>query len=139
MASYIEGALTKGEKVIYKEHISLWSLAHLILLGLLLLPAWGIGLVFWLIAYTRYKSTELAFTDKRVIAKFGFISRHTIEININRIESIQVYQGILGRVFNYGTLILAGAGNPQTPIPNITNPMEFRRTFMEYQDQVTQP
>ena len=134
MASYIEGALIKDEKVIYTGHISLWSLAPLIALGVLLLFAWGLGIIFWVVAYIRYKTTELAFTNKRVIAKFGFISRQTVELNITKVESIQVNQGILGRIFNFGTLVISGAGNPQAPIPGISDPMAFRRAFMESQD-----
>ncbi len=134
MGSYIEGALIKDEKVIYTGHVSLWSLAPLIVLGLLTVALYGLGLIFWIIAFIRYKTTELAFTNKRVIAKFGFISRQTIELNISKVESIQVNQGILGRIFNYGTLVISGAGNPQAPIPGISDPMSFRRAFMESQD-----
>jgi uncharacterized membrane protein YdbT with pleckstrin-like domain len=139
MASYIDGALIKDEKVVYTGKISLWSLAPLIILGVLLLAAWGIGLIFFLVAFIRYKTTELAITNKRVIAKFGFISRKTIELNINKVESIQVNQDILGRIFDYGSLIISGAGNPQAPISGISNPMNFRRAFMETQDQASQP
>jgi len=131
MASYIEGALIKDERVMYIGHISLWSLSHLLFLGLLTLPLFGLGLVLWLMAYIQYKTTELAITNKRVIAKFGFISRKTIELNIARVESIQVNQGIAGRIFNFGTLVISGAGNPQAPIPGISDPMSFRRAFME--------
>lgn len=138
MASYIEGALIKDEKVTYTGNISLWSLAPLILIGFLLLSLYGLGLIFWMVAFIRYKTTELVVTNKRVIAKFGFISRQTIEINISKIESIQVNQGILGRIFNYGSLVISGAGNPQAPIPGISNPMNFRRVFMETQEQATQ-
>lgn len=137
MASYVENTLIKDEKIIYEGKISLWSLLPLILLGLILLPVW-IGIVFWLAALIRYLTTELAFTNKRVIAKFGFISRKTIELNLSKVESLQVNQGILGRIFNFGTLVISGAGNPQAPIPGISNPMTFRRSFMEYQDQVRQ-
>jgi uncharacterized membrane protein YdbT with pleckstrin-like domain len=139
MASYIDGALIKDEKVVYTGNISLWSLAPLIIIGFLLLAAWGIGLIFLLFAFIQYKTTELAITNKRVIAKFGFISRKTIELNINKVESIQVNQGILGRIFDYGSLIISGAGNPQAPISGISNPMNFRRAFMETQDQASQP
>lgn len=139
MASYIDGALIKDEKVVYIGNISLWSLAPLILLGFLLLAVYGLGLVVWLAAFVRYKTTELAITNKRVIAKFGFISRQTIELNINKVESIQVNQGILGRIFNFGSLVISGAGNPQAPIPGISEPMNFRRVFMETQDQAAQP
>lgn len=134
MASYIEEALIKDEKIIYSGHVSLWSLAPYIILGFLLLIVWGLGIVFWVAAYIRYKTTELAFTNKRVIAKFGFISRHTVELNIKKIESIQVKQDILGRIFDYGTLIVSGAGNPQAPISGISKPMAFRKAFMESQD-----
>jgi uncharacterized membrane protein YdbT with pleckstrin-like domain len=86
-------------------------------------------------AYIRYKTTELAITNKRVIAKSGFVSRHTIELNINRVESLQVSQSLLGRMFNFGTLIISGGGNPQAPITGISNPLEFRKAFTEAQDQ----
>jgi len=138
MANYVESTLIRDEKVIYSGKISLWSLLPLLLIGFLLLPAYGLGLVFWLAAAIRYITTELAFTNKRVIAKFGFISRKTMELNLTKVESLQVNQGILGRIFNFGTLIISGAGNPQAPIPGISNPMTFRRSFMEYQDQARQ-
>ena len=52
-----------------------------------------------------------------------------------KVESVQVNQGMLGRIFNYGTLVISGAGAPQAPIPGISDPMAFRRAFMEFQDQ----
>ncbi len=135
MTSYVEGALVKDEKIVHLGHISLWSLWHLIALGLVLLPAFGIGLIFWVMAYVRYKTTELAITTRRVIVKHGFIRRRTVEININKVESIQVDQEILGRMFNFGTLVIAGAGNPQAPITGISQPMAFRKAFIEAQDR----
>jgi uncharacterized membrane protein YdbT with pleckstrin-like domain len=138
MASYIDGALIKDEKVIYTGNVSLWSLAPLVIFGFLFLAFFGLGLILWVIAFIRYKTTELAFTNKRVIAKYGFISRKTIELNISKVESIQVDQGILGRIFNFGTLVISGAGNPQAPIIGISDPMAFRRAFMESQDQAAQ-
>lgn len=136
MASYVQSTLINDEKVIYEAKVSFWSLLPLIIVGTVLLAAWGFGLLFWLIAFIRYKTTELAFTNKRVIAKVGFIGRQTVELNIAKIESLQVSQGILGRIFNFGTLVISGAGNPQAPIPGISDPMVFRRSFMEFQDRV---
>lgn len=135
MGSYIQDNLTSNEQVIAQARVSIWSLLPTILLGLLLLYFYGAGLLLWLVAYLRYTSTELAFTDKRVIAKFGFIRRATIEMKLDKIESVQVIQGWLGRIFNFGSLIISGAGNPRAPIPGISNPMAFRRQFMEYQDR----
>ena len=66
MTSYVEAALIKDEKIVHLGHISLWSIWHLIALGVILLPALGVGLVFLVMAYIRYKTTELAITTRRV-------------------------------------------------------------------------
>ena len=145
MASYINNNLMPGEEVIYEGKSSLWASAVWIALGVVLvLPALSgavvgaiPGVLILVSVYLRYISTELAFTNKRVIAKFGFISRSTVELKIDRVESMQVNQGILGRIFNYGTLVVSGAGNPQAPIPSISSPMLFRNRFMEYQDKAS--
>ena len=134
MSSYVEDALVGGEKVVHQGKISLWSVWHLLALGLVLLPAFGIGLIFWGIAYIRIKSTEIAVTTKRLIVKYGFIRRSTIEININKVESIQVDQGMLGRMLNYGTLVISGTGTSHAPITGISEPMAFRKAFIEAQD-----
>lgn len=133
MASYVEGSLTNGEQVIYQGKVSVWSLLPLIILGFIFLFAL-IGILFWIAAAIRYFTTELAITNKRVIAKFGLISRSTIEINLQKIESIQVNQGILGRIFDYGSIVVSGAGNPQAPIPGISKPLQFRRAFLDTQE-----
>jgi uncharacterized membrane protein YdbT with pleckstrin-like domain len=77
---------------------------------------------------------ELAVTTKRVIVKHGFVRRQTIEINLNRVESIQVEQGLLGRLFNFGTLIVSGTGTSHAPLAGIAEPMGFRKAFIEAQD-----
>ena len=48
--------------------------------------------------------TEFAVTDRRVIYKRGFISRHTDEMNMDKVESVDVDQSILGRLLDYGTV-----------------------------------
>ena len=134
MSSYVEGALIKDERVVHMGRISLWSLWHLIAAGVLLLPAVGLGLIFLGIAWVRYKSVELAVTTRRVIVKHGFISRQTVEMNLNKVESIQVEQGVLGRIFNFGTLIVAGTGSSHAPLVGIADPMAFRKAFIEAQE-----
>ena len=136
MASYINKTLLDNEKVIYEGKLSIWSLLHLIVFGILGLFLFGLGIILLIMAFIRYKSTEVAYTNKRVIAKFGFIRRETVELNINKVESMQVTQGVLGRIFNFGSLVISGAGNPQAPIPGISRPMTFRKSFMEYQDKI---
>lgn len=133
MASYVEGALIEGEKVLHSGRVSWWSVWHILLGGLLLLPI-VVGLVFLVWAWIRVTSTELAITNKRVIAKFGFISRNTMEIAVQKVESIQVQQSLMGRMLNFGTLIISGTGTSHAPIPSISDPMAFRRAFLEAQE-----
>ena len=134
MSSYVEGAMVAGEKLVHSGQLSLWAMWHLIALGVVLTPVFGLGLVFLAMAYVRYKSTELAVTTKRVIVKHGFIRRQTVEINLNKVESIQVDQGVLGRLFNFGTLVISGTGTSHAPIAGISEPMGFRRAFIEAQE-----
>ncbi len=136
MSSYVDEVLAPGEQVVHLGRTSLWSVWHLLLFGLLLLPAFGLGLILWGVAYVRIRSTEVAVTTKRLIVKHGFIRRHTIEININKVESIQVDQSLVGRMLNFGTLVIAGTGSSHAPIDGIAEPLAFRRAFVEAQDAV---
>jgi uncharacterized membrane protein YdbT with pleckstrin-like domain len=134
MSSYVEEVLIPGERILHVGRPTLWSVWHLMLFGLLLLPAFGAGLLLWLVAYIRIKSTELAVTTKRVIVKHGFIQRSTIEINLNKVESIQVTQSLLGRMFDFGTLVISGTGSSHAPLEGIAEPLAFRKAFVEAQD-----
>ncbi len=84
------------------------------------------GILYWLRAWIRRATTELAVTDHRVIYKSGILSRHTIEINRAKVESVDVEQSLTGRIFGYGTLIVRGTGGSLEPIRNIADPLTFR-------------
>jgi uncharacterized membrane protein YdbT with pleckstrin-like domain len=130
MTSYVDDVLINDERVMYRARISVWSLWPLILLGLVLLPVYGIGLLLWLWAWTVYSTTELAITNKRVIAKTGLIQRRTIEMFLEKIESIQVDQSVLGRLFNFGSVVISGTGVHSAPFKSISDPLSLRKNFM---------
>jgi uncharacterized membrane protein YdbT with pleckstrin-like domain len=58
--------------------------------------------------------TEIAVTDRRIIYKRGFINRHTEEMNMDKVASVDVDQSILGRVLDYGTIHVLGTGGAQS-------------------------
>ena len=128
--SYIEDSLIEGERVVHTARVSWWSQFGLIVLGVVLLAV-VIGLFFLAAAWINVRSTEIAITNRRVIAKFGFIKRDTVEINLEKVEALRVEQGFLGRMLNYGTIFISGAGTSVAPIRNIADPLVFRRKFME--------
>lgn len=74
----------------------------------------------------RRRSTELAVTNQRIIYKSGAFSRHTMEMNRSKVESVDVDQSVLGRIFGYGTLLIRGTGGSLEPIANIQDPLAFR-------------
>lgn len=139
MASYIKNSLIKDEKVLYEGRQSYMTLVMPSIFFVLLLWTVFLALIPLAVIISRLimiHTTEIAITNKRVIAKFGLISRTTIETRIEKIETIQVKQGVIGRMFNYGSLIVSGAGTPQAPVPGISSPLDFRRRFNEIQEEL---
>jgi uncharacterized membrane protein YdbT with pleckstrin-like domain len=128
--SYIDKSLIEGETLVHRARVSWWSQFPLVFLGIVTLVV-GVGLIFLVLAWIRVRSTELAITNRRVIAKFGFVKRHTVEINLDKVEALKVEQGVWGRFLNFGTIYISGAGTSVAPIPNIADPLVFRRKFME--------
>jgi uncharacterized membrane protein YdbT with pleckstrin-like domain len=128
--SYIDESLIEGERVLHRARVSWWSQFWLVLLGVLTVVV-VVGFVLLAVAWVRLRSNEVAITTQRVIAKRGFIKRHTVEINLDKVESLRVEQGFWGRMLNYGTIFISGAGTAVAPIADIADPLVFRRVFME--------
>ncbi|MED5493934.1 PH domain-containing protein [Halopseudomonas pachastrellae] len=125
--SYIEDSLSSGE-VIHKVFQLHW-LAKVPMYCWLVLGLVTFGLT-WLIAlyeYFRLRSIEQGVTNKRVILKNGIISRHTEEMKLSSIETVEIEQGIWGRMFGYGTVKLTGRGISDVKFRNIDDPMQVKR------------
>lgn len=138
MSNYVEQNLMPNEQIIAvgKVHWHIYITgALLIFIGLIFVsstevlgwPMLIVGIFLLIRAWLTVISTELAVTNKRVIAKFGFIRRSTIELLHDKVESFHVDQGVAGRIFNYGTLVVNGTGGIRTPIPSVAAPLDFRR------------
>jgi uncharacterized membrane protein YdbT with pleckstrin-like domain len=128
--SYIDDSLIAGEQILHRARVSWWSQAGLVALGLVLLVV-VVGLFLLIAAWIKVRSTEIAITNRRVIAKFGFVKRDTVEINLDKVEALRVEQGFFGRMLNFGTIFISGAGTSVAPIRDIADPLVFRRKFME--------
>lgn len=82
-------------------------------------------------AFIRRSSSEFAVTNKRVVVKVGLVRRHSTEILLRQVEGITVDQGLLGRIFNYGTIVIEGTGSDRTPYRAIGAPLKFRLAVQE--------
>lgn len=83
------------------------------------------------VAFITYQTSEYGITNRRILMKVGFISRLSLEILLQKVESIQVYQTVPGRLFNYGSIIISGTGGSKDPFPNIPDPLTFRKYAQE--------
>lgn len=89
-------------------------------------------------------TTEFAVTNRRVIAKTGFIRRHTLEILLSKIESVSVNQNVLGRLLNFGTVTVTGTGGTKGSFRAIAGPVEVRKKitriiegYMQHQQKLS--
>lgn len=94
----------------------------------------AISLAVAIPAFIRRSSSEFAVTNKRVVVKVGFLRRHSTEILLRQVEGITVDQGILGRIFGYGTIVVEGTGSDRTPYSGIADPLKFRLAVQEQID-----
>jgi uncharacterized membrane protein YdbT with pleckstrin-like domain len=145
VGQYVEANLIAGEQVVYQTRIHpivFLSPGAVILLGIGLgvglSPPGGLvvlvcGVLMLAGAWVRQWASEFAVTNKRVIVKVGFISRRTIEINMSKVESVEVNQDIFGRLLNYGTIAVIGTGGTKEPFDLIDDPLAFRRAVQSQQ------
>lgn len=73
--------------------------------------------------------TEIAVTNRRVIYKKGLIQRETTEMNMDKVESVQIDQSILGRMLDYGNVTIHGTGEGFKTLRTIANPIELRNSI----------
>lgn len=137
--TFVEQTLSENEKIFYNEKPSLRLMTIIFIIGSLLCLMGIISLVFigetislltglslTGAVYMHYVFTEFAVTNKRLTYKSGFFKVKTIEINLNKIETVSVSQGIWGRILNYGTLEISGSGTTILKISYVEDPFGFK-------------
>jgi uncharacterized membrane protein YdbT with pleckstrin-like domain len=149
MGRYIDEILQPGEKVLYSTNahwifyfkaIVAWIVAGVLVVlsrattteGIILLclsAAVVVALValYWTAAAWFHRwTTETDVTNMRVVHKTGFIKRRTFEMALDKVESVDVNQSILGRILNYGNVTVRGIGEGAETIDMIASPLAFR-------------
>jgi uncharacterized membrane protein YdbT with pleckstrin-like domain len=137
MGRYVQDTLIPGERVMHETHLhwiiyaagGVFTALAFVTAGVTLVIAIPVLIYAWINART----SEFCVTDGRVLIKTGWLSRRTIELNISKVESLEVSQGMLGRSLNYGTIIVVGTGSTREPFRRIADPLGFRRAVQAQQ------
>lgn len=127
--AYIEESLSTGEEIaeLFRQH---WVVRLPLVLWLLLaVPSLGITLLLAVYEYLRVKHTELGLTNKRVISKAGIISRRSEEMKLGSIETVEIDQGVLGRILGYGNIRVSGRGISDVILDKVSDPMAVKRAI----------
>jgi uncharacterized membrane protein YdbT with pleckstrin-like domain len=147
--SYVRSHLQEGETVVYQTTVHwivywramLWLVAaaaagalavrasgqaYAVALNVVAIVLAAVAVVQWFHALVRRATTELAITDRRIIVKVGLIRRMTSEMNRSKVESVMVEQSVLGRLFDFGTILIKGTGGGLEPLVGIQRPIKFR-------------
>jgi uncharacterized membrane protein YdbT with pleckstrin-like domain len=139
---YVTENLMAGERVMYQTrlHWSIYTLAVLVIL--LALPMFSISTEFatsilvlagllGLNATISRATSEFAITNRRVIMKVGLVRRRSLDLNLSKVETVNVDQGIVGRLLDFGTITVIGTGGTRERFKNIADPMAFRLHVQE--------
>jgi uncharacterized membrane protein YdbT with pleckstrin-like domain len=89
-----------------------------------------LAVMSYLRAWFRQKTTEIVITDKRIMHKRGFIGRRTEEMNISKVETVDVDQHLLGRILGYGTVWIRGVGGGLEPLRWVGEPLALRNAII---------
>ena len=138
--SYVKHVLQPGETIRYQGSVHWILYLPAIILGVVGVASSAFGPPGWVVAAICFLATlilalrawfirwmtEIVVTDRRVIYARGFIQRHTVEVHMDKIESVDVDQTMLGRIFDYGNVTIRGTGTTLEPLRDVDRPIAFR-------------
>ena len=153
--SYIDATLVPGEEVVYQTRLHWVVMLGHILFSLVLVIAGAVlfvylrmqtgldmnlvriligfaallaivGVAAFIVGMARRNATEMAVTTRRVVIKTGLAARKTIEMLLNKVESIEVSETTGGRMLGYGTIVIIGTGGTSEPFHKMAHPLQFR-------------
>lgn len=85
------------------------------------------ALLWVFMTWITYYFSSLTIKRKQVIIRTGIIVRQTVDIPLNKIETIDIRQSIIGSIFSYGTLMITGTGGTRYLINFLSKPLTCRR------------
>ena len=100
-----------GETVLQTDHPAMFrNHPFWFSLSVILIAAFGLGLIILFIWWLVTQATELTVTDERTILRKGLLSKQTNEVRHEDVRNIQVSQTFIQRMLGVGRISVSSAG-----------------------------
>lgn len=135
---YVDKVLGENEIVLRYGRIA-WPYHALSWLALILLGLLGVGIVIFIWMQIWLHTTEFSLTDRKLIAKRGFLSRTSHEVPLTSLDEVEVQQGFWGRILGFGRLNVWGSDRGVVLSPPIDDPVGYRSDLSDARARIIQP
>lgn len=78
-----------------------------------------LGLLGCVRPFLRWLTTSYVLTSRRVILRWGLLSRNGRDVPLNRVADVSYRQSVLDRMLGCGTLTLTGLSERATVLPDV--------------------
>ena len=122
---------TEAEVTIFDVGPALGSFAGRMVVGTLLLPFFGVGLLVLLGVWLSWKSSRYRLTNQRLFVRKGWLSRMVQEVELYRVKDVALYQDMVDRLFDVGTItvIAEDSTTPRISMPGIKAPESVKESI----------
>ena len=102
------------------------------ILSILLIPAFDIGILILLYWYIQTKSVRLRIIGDDIELERGLLSKSRTDLDLRKIRTVQVDQGLLQRMFGVGTIEVYTTGDePEFKLFGMPDPNDVRNYIKE--------
>lgn len=135
-------SLHEGEKIVIRGAVSdaiFWKAFGVFLIAICFaLIAIPLGIFLGLVALLTFfyaallkKFLLLIVTNERIFFRSGLLKVDTVQVRLDRVESVEIQRTIMGQFLSYGTVVLTGIGSRYSFIPYLANAAELRNVIDE--------
>jgi uncharacterized membrane protein YdbT with pleckstrin-like domain len=122
--------------VIYEAHPAMFR-AHpfWFILCVLLIAAFGIGIILLLYWYIKTRATALTVTDSDLMYERGILSKDRTSVSLKHVRSVSIAQGFINRILGVGTIQISTAGDePEFTIADMPDPYVIQEAIAKAQE-----
>ena len=126
------------ENKLYETHPAMFRNNPIgFIISVILILAYGLGLIILLVWWLRVLGTTLTVTNERITLRKGILSKHTSEVYHTDVRNVQVSQGIFQRIFNVGLIGISSAGQSgvEIGVAGIPDPQKVKTLIDQYRRQ----